>query len=178
MKANLDRDGRMHRLRRWVALLALAACLAPAVAGETDRAAPPAKLRFEPQFVLAEVARRMNITLRPEVPVPAVFLESSTPLRQFQDAIAAQWQFRPHVFANAYAVGRNEIYLIDDASYYKRVGRTIDDSLAHEFAHYLQVRYLNADLEDPSLETEAIAVQHEFQRAHVYTRSVAARPRD
>jgi len=175
MKAELETGDLMNRFCRWIALLALAACLTPAAAGETDRAARPAKLRFEPQFILAEVARRMNVTLRLEVPVPAVFFESSTPLRQFQDAVAPQWRFRPHVFANAYAVGRNEIYLIDESAYYKRVGRTLDDSLAHEFAHYLQVRYLNADLEDPSLETEAVAVQHEFQRAHAYSRSVEAR---
>jgi hypothetical protein len=158
----------MGRFCRWVAILAMAACLTPATAGETAAAVQPAKLRFDPQFILAEVARRMNVTLRPELPVPAVFFESSTPLRQFQEAIAPQWRFRPHVFANAYAAARNEIYLIDEAAYYKRFGRTLDDSLAHEFAHYLQVHYLKADLEDPSLETEAVAVQHEFQRAHVY----------
>jgi hypothetical protein len=167
----------MSRFCRWVAILAMAACLTPATAGETARAGQPAKLRFDPQFILAEVARRMNVTLRPELPVPAVFFESTTPLRQFQDAIAPQWRFRPHVFANAYVAARNEIYLIDEAAYYGRFGRTLDDSLAHEFAHYLQVHYLNANLEDPSLESEAVAVQHEFQRDHVYPRRAEAASR-
>ena len=148
----------MRRFCRWFAILAMAACLTLATAGETDRAVQPAKLRYDLQFILAEVARRMNVTLRPEIPVPVVFFESTTPLRQFQDAIVVQWQFRPHVFANAYSAARNEIYLIDEAAYYARAGRTLDDSLAHEFAHYLQVRYLNADLADPSLESDAVAV--------------------
>ncbi len=164
----------MNRFCRWFAILAMAACLTPATAGETHRSVQPAKLRFDPQFILAEVARRMNITLRPEIPVPAVFFESTTPLRQFQDAIGAQWQFRPHVFANAYSASRNEIYLIDEAAYYKRFGRTLDDSLAHEFAHYLQVRYLKANLEDPSLESDAVALQREFQQNHMYPKRAEA----
>ncbi len=164
----------MSRFCRWFAILAMAACLTPTAAGETDDAARPAKLRFDPQFILAEVARRMNITLRAEIPVPAVFFESTTPLRQFQDAIGAQWQLRPHVFANAYSASRNEIYLIDEAAYYQRAGRTLDDSLAHEFAHYLQVRYLKANLEDPSLENDAVAVQLRFREDHVHPRSASA----
>ena len=164
----------MSRFCRWFAILAMAACLTPATAGETNRSLQPAKLRFDSQFILAAVARRMNITLRPEIPVPAVFFESTTPLRQFQDAVGAQWRFRPHVFANAYSAARNEIYLIDEAAYYNRVGRTLDDSLAHEFAHYLQVMYLNADLEDPSLESDAVAVQHGFQQDYFYPKRAAA----
>ncbi|MGH8682307.1 MAG: hypothetical protein ACREVP_12490 [Burkholderiales bacterium] len=160
---------------RWFAILAMAACLTPATAGETDGAARPAKLRFDPQFILAEVARRMNVTLRPEIPVPAVFFESTTPLRQFQDAIGAQWQFRPHVFTNAYAASRNEIYLIDEAAYYEQVGRTLDDSLAHELAHYLQVHYLKADLADHSLEIDAVAVQRGFEQDHLYPKRAEAR---
>jgi hypothetical protein len=164
----------VRRFCRWFAVLALAACFTPAAADEPPRSTAPAKLRFEPHFILATVAVRMNDTLRPEIPVPPVFLESATPLRQFQDAIGAQWQFRPHVFANAYSTARNEIYLIDDAAYYGRGGRTIDDSLAHEFAHYLQVMYLNADLADPSLESDAVAVQLRFRQDHVHPQRAAA----
>jgi len=164
----------MPRFCRWFAILAMAACLTPAAAGETDRSVRPAQLRFDPQFILAEVARRMNVTLRPDIPVPPVFFESATPLRRFQDAIVVQWRFRPHVFANAYSVVRNEIYLIDEAAYYSRRGRTIDDSLAHEFAHYLQVHYLSGDLADPTLESDAVAVQHLFRQDHVFTKRAEA----
>ncbi len=122
----------------------------------------PVTLRLDPYVILQQVARQMNITLRPDVPLPKIFLESKTPLRQFQQAIAPQWRFRPHVIANAYAIERNEIYLSDDARYYKKRNRTLDDSLAHEFVHYLQVRYRNDDLADDSCEMEAIAQQLSF----------------
>jgi hypothetical protein len=164
----------MSRLCRWFALLAMAACLSAAAAGENTVSAQPAGLRFEPHFILAAVARRMNVTLRPEIPVPAIFFESSTPLRQFQDAIGPQWRFRPHLFGNASVVARTEIYLIDDAGYYARSGRTLDDSLAHEFAHYVQVRYLDANLEDPTLESDAVAIQHGFRTEHMYPQRAEA----
>ena len=61
--------------------------------------------------------------------------------------IAPQWHFRPPLFANAYVVARNEIYLMDEPAYYRRMHRTLDESLAHEFAHYLQVTYFAADLQ-------------------------------
>jgi hypothetical protein len=107
----------------------------------------------------------MNVTLRPDRPLPRIYFESSTSLEQFQDAIAPQWHFRPPLFANAYVVARNEIYLMDDPSYYRRMRRTLDESLAHEFAHYLQVMYFAADLADETCEGEAIAVQIAFRDA-------------
>lgn len=131
------------------------------------RPAATASLRYSPTFTLERVAQRLGVTLRPDIPAPAIFFESSTPLRQFQDAIAAQWGFRPRVFGNAYALARNEIYLIDDPALYARLGGTLDESLAHEFVHYLQVRYQKADLADPSCESDAIAVQLWYRDAIV-----------
>jgi hypothetical protein len=147
----------------------LAAALALVLALVSARAdgAEPARLRFDPQFVLAQVAARLGVRLDPAIAPPAVHLESATPLAQFRAAIAAQWGFRPHVFGNAYAVERNEIYLIDEPGYYARLGRSPDESLAHELAHYVQVRYLGADLAEPSWEAEAIAVQAWFSAAHL-----------
>lgn len=123
-------------------------------------------LCFEPRVILETVARRMNIPLRPEIPVPAIFLESATPLRRFQDAIGTQWGFRPEVFANTYAVAHNEIYLRDDAAYHLVHNRTLDDALAHEFVHYLQARYLNEDLASEWREAEAVAIQSWFRREY------------
>ena len=60
-------------------------------------------------------------------------------------------------------VARNEIYLADDPAYYRRLRRTLDESLAHEYAHYLQVRYFAANLADETCETEAVAVQFAFR---------------
>lgn len=162
----------MNRFSHWSAILVMAVCLVPNGLGAGELSFVPLKLRFDPRFILEVVARQMNVTLRPGIPVPEILLESTTPLRRFQKAIATQWGFEPHVFANAYAVATNEIYLMDHAAYYARRNRTLDDSLAHEYAHYLQVCYFNADLADPSLEIDAIAVQEGFKAAH--TASITA----
>jgi hypothetical protein len=58
----------------------------------------------------------------------------------------AQWRLEPRSVSTTYAIARNEIYLLDDASYYVRYRRTLDDSLAHELVHYLQATYLKEDL--------------------------------
>ena len=120
-------------------------------------------LRHEPSYILASVARKMNVELRADEPLPRIHFESRTPLARFQDAVAPQWNFRPSKFANVYVVARNEIYLMDDPGYYRRVHRALDESLAHEFAHYLQVRYQGAKLDDESAELEAVAVQFAFR---------------
>ena len=122
-----------------------------------------ARLQHDPRYILEAVARQMNVTLRADEPLPQIHFESSTPLAQFQDAVAPQWNFRPPMVANVYVIARNEIYLADDPAYYRRLRRTLDESLAHEFAHYLQVRYFAANLGDESCETEAVAVQFAFR---------------
>jgi hypothetical protein len=150
--------------RRRAALL-IAACCALLSAGGPVAAddAPRVTLQHDPRYVLESVARRMNVTLRADEPMPRIYFESSTPLEQFQDAVAPQWRFRPPMFANVYVMARNEIYLSDDAGYYRRLRRTLDESLAHEFAHYLQVRYFAANLADEGCETEAVAMQIAFR---------------
>ena len=135
-----------------------------ASASSADDAAP-IRLQHDPRYILESVAQRMNVTLRADEPLPRIHLESSTPLAQFQDAVVSQWRFRPPKFANVYVVASNEIYLIDDPAYYRRMNRTLDESLAHEFAHYLQVRYFAADLTNESCETEAVAMQIAFRDA-------------
>jgi hypothetical protein len=157
----------MNRFFRWSAALVALACLTPAVADEGAATVQPVKLRFEPGFILEEVAQRMRVTLRPDVPLPAIFVESTTPLRQFQDAMQTQWRFRPPVVSNTYAIERNEIYLSDDASFYLRLKRTLDDSLAHELVHYIQAKYLNEDLSTDGCEVQAVEVQRWFREIHV-----------
>ena len=129
-------------------------------------AMPPAetiRLEHAPHAVLRFVASQMNVSLRDDVPLPSIHLESATPLARFQEAIGPQWGFRPPRFTNAYVVATNEIYLTDDAWYYLRLKRTLDESLAHEYAHYLQVRYLEAELDETSYEQDAVAVQGRFR---------------
>jgi hypothetical protein len=157
----------MNRFIRWSAVFALAAaCLNSAAADEGASLAASVKLRFDPRFILEAVAQRMNIRLREEVPLPAIFLESAIPLRQFQDAMEAQWSFRPPLVANSYSIASNEIYLSDDASFYRRLKRTLDDSLAHEFVHYIQAMYLREDLTTDGCEIQAAEIQHWFREAY------------
>jgi hypothetical protein len=143
------------------AIVALALLGSLAVADDTATM----RLQQDPREILESVARQMNVTLRAEEPLPKIHLESATPLEQVQDAVEQQWNFRPPRFANVYAVASNEIYLTDEPGYYRRVRRTLDESLAHEFAHYLQVRYFAAKLSDETCETEAVAVQMAFRLA-------------
>lgn len=147
-----------------------------ASAAAADAPAEPLRPRLDPQFALAQVAERLGVRLRPEIPPPTVRFESATPIAEFRGAIGVQWGFRPHVFGNAYAVERNEIYLIDDPSVYAQLGRTIDESLAHELAHYVQVKYLNADLAVPLWEDDAIAVQAWFRHIHIRARRADLAP--
>jgi len=161
---------RSSRAGSWIAALTIAVSLASAA---NVAAAEPMKLRFEPQMTLEVVARRMGITLRPEIPLPEIRFASATPLGRFQDAVEAQWGARPERIANAFVSNSNEIYLIDDAGYYAGVRRTIDDSLAHELTHYLQARYGRANLVDWE-EVEAVAIQHWFRTEHVQAKLVDA----
>jgi hypothetical protein len=167
----------MNRFFRITAALAIAACLGPAVAADDVAPLEPVKLRFDTRFVLERVAERMQVTLRPDVPLPGIFLESTTPLRQFQDAMEKQWQFRPPLIANSYAIATNEIYLSDDSSFYLRFKRTLDDSLAHEFVHYIQAKYLGEDLTTDGCEMQAAEVQRWFREEHARPKlDVAAEP--
>jgi len=153
----------VNRFLRWSAALALAACLSPAAAVTNGAPVELAKLRFDPRVILEAVARHMQVTLRPDVPMPAIHVESAIPLRKFQDAIEVQWRARPPHVTNAYAIARNEIYLSDDAAFYGRLGRTLDDSLAHELVHYIQAKYLNDDLTSDWCEIQAAEVQSWFR---------------
>ncbi|MDE2291964.1 MAG: hypothetical protein KGL53_07765, partial [Elusimicrobia bacterium] len=56
----------------------------------------------------------------------------------------------------------------DKAEYYRN-GRTIDDSIAHEFTHYVQYRYQGAKFGDDQdiLEQGAIDVQEWFRAAYM-----------
>lgn len=104
--------------------------------------------------------------LNPDIQFPAVYFESKTSLNQFQDAIEEQWGMRPDKITNAYSLKNNEIYINDDADYYHRTSRCMDDSLAHEMVHYIQAKYLGWDLNDDSLEWEAIDIQTAFREAY------------
>lgn len=130
----------------------------------TEIAKKPAKLQHSVEFIFEKVLALKNQTMRSDTAFPKFYFESSTPLKQFQDAIEKQWGQRPEVFTNAFAVDNNEIYILDEAAYYKKNKRCMDDSIAHELTHYIQVKYQGWDLGDESLEWDAIEVQNAFRK--------------
>ncbi|MBC7420053.1 MAG: hypothetical protein H7328_04930 [Bdellovibrio sp.] len=151
----------MKRLKSVIGLF-IVMSLTQASLAATERV-KPALLQYTPEFILQQVLIKKNISFRDDVAMPAIYLESKTSLQQFQNAIESQWNFRPAVFTNAYAVKNNEIYILDEAKYYDESKRCMDDSLAHELTHYVQVKYKNYDLNDESLEWDAIEVQTWFR---------------
>jgi hypothetical protein len=123
----------------------------------------PAKLKYPIDFLVSKVLEKKHQTKNDKIPMPKFYYASSTPLKQFQDAIEKQWGMRPDMLTNAFAVENNEIYILDDADYYESHQRCMDDSVVHELVHYVQVKYLNWDLNDESLEWDAIDIQTEFR---------------
>ncbi|MBI5744187.1 MAG: hypothetical protein HY952_06535 [Elusimicrobia bacterium] len=134
-------------------------------------AAAPAVLKYPPVCVLKIVAGLMNQAYRPDIPLPRIYFASQVSLGQFQDAVWPQWGLRPDYVTNVYVWDRNEIYLLDDAAWYASHGRAMDDSLAHEFAHYIQHRYRGWDLslDDPSYEPQAVEFQTLFRENFIQT---------
>lgn len=129
----------------------------------TAEAYEVAKLKYALDFLIDKTLEKKRQTRRADIALPTFHFQSKTSLKQFQDAIEKQWGFRPDVITNAFAVENNEIYIMDDAEYYRRQNRCMDDSVVHELVHYVQVKYLNWDLNDESLEWDAIEIQTQFR---------------
>ena len=67
---------------------------------------------------------------------------------------------------NVYIFEQNKIYLVDDPAYYTKHGRFIEDSLAHEYVHFLQVQYQKTNIlsnETGFIELEAIDLQNWYR---------------
>lgn len=128
----------------------------------------PRKVTIVPKFsterILTEILAYKSLEFRADLQIPTVILESKASIKQFQDEIELQWHMRPTMITNAYVVNYNKIYLTDDKAYYDKVGRCIDDSLAHELTHYIQVKYKGWSLDgDEGLEWDAVEVQTWFR---------------
>lgn len=126
----------------------------------------PAALRYSPQFLLMKTLELKKLQMRSDIEVPLIRFESQTALVDFQDAVEKQWGFRPGVFSNAYSVEKNQIFISDNEDYYSKNGRCMDDSVVHELTHYLQVKYQKWDLNDESLEWDAIEKQTQFRELY------------
>lgn len=128
-------------------------------------------LTYSTECVLKAILKHKGLEFRPEIEIPKLTVESKSSLKEFQDALEPQWKMRPDNFTNAYAAHRNEIFLMDDLAYYQRTKRFVDDSLAHELQHYVQVKYRGWDLDgaDDSLELDAVNVQTWFREEFMQT---------
>lgn len=124
---------------------------------------------YTSHFILSRILEYKSLAYKPEVSIPTVKLSSEATLKEFQDDVEPQWGFRPTAITNVYVVHLNKIYLFDDKAYYTKHKRCIDDSLAHELAHYIQVQYRKWDLNDDSLEWDAIDTQNWFRSEYCKT---------
>lgn len=154
-------------------LLLLAACLAAPSALLASEIATP---RHEERCILAAVAGRMGATLTSAYPPPSVSYASRTELSRFKAAVSTEYgpEAAAHygVVTNMFLPKQNAVFLADKAVFYLR-GRFIDDSVAHEFAHYIQYYYKGAK-DDPNadqdqLEIEAVRVQDWFRETFMAT---------
>ncbi len=127
---------------------------------------PQKNFLFSYDFILQQVIARLKQTYNAQLPLPDIKMSSESNLADFQKDLHDQWHMDPPEITNAYAAHANRIYIIDDMDYYKRNNRCIDDSLAHEFTHYVQVHYKHIPIEqfDDSMEWEAVDVQTWFRK--------------
>lgn len=147
-------------------VFATALIMATATSAKAKEAVP---LTYSPSCILNAVTKQMDIKVREDIPLPTVYVASKIPLKQFQDAVEPNWKIRPKMVVNVFVPDRNEIYLLDDASYYKKTNRFIDDSLAHELVHYIQVKYkgVSPDSDDFYLEDEAVLHQTRIREEYL-----------
>lgn len=132
--------------------------------------AEPVALKIDATCAFQAVAGRMKITIAKDIELPKVYLASDIALSFFQDVIEAEWLFRPDVVTNVFAPKANAIFLTNEGEVYKAHGRFLEDSLAHELAHFIQVRYFGATPgNDDAFEDEAVRVQTWFREVYMKT---------
>jgi hypothetical protein len=123
----------------------------------------PAKLQNSIEFIFEKVLLFKKLTHREDIPLPKIFFESTTSLKEYQDAVELTLGMRPDFFLNVFVLVKNEIYIRDDARYYKKYNRCIDDSIAHELAHYVQAKYQGWSAQDENTEVDAVEIQTAFR---------------
>lgn len=129
----------------------------------------PSVLKYTPEFILQEVLFLKHLSFDATKALPEIKVESQTSILDFQNAVEPQWHMRPDSFSNVYIIRQNIIYVSDEEAYYEKVQRCMDDSLAHEMTHYVQVLYQGVDLANSvdvdadAYEMDAIDVQTQFR---------------
>jgi len=161
LKVWISRYGRL--VFAILSLFLLTAATAPWLSPEHAELERLATLRHDPAFVLHAVAARMGIELSPDIPIPALLLESTTPPERWRAAAEGHWGMSTAAFTSFYTPDRNEIYLIDQAALHERRGGSLDDALAHELVHFLQAQYRQDALHTDWAEMEAVQIQQWFR---------------
>lgn len=129
----------------------------------------PVKPKYDIDYLVQFTLEAKGFIEKPEIKRPEILFGSEVSLTQFQDDVEPQWGIRPEFVTNVYVVSKNRIYLLDDKAYYDKLGRCIDDSIVHELTHFVQSAYQGFDLDDESLEFNAIDIQIDFREKHCNT---------
>ena len=134
----------------------------------SDGAGDYVKFQYDARCIFEAVADFKKVKLGNSIPLPRIRLASETPHEEFLAAAKEQLGGeKPEIMLHMYVAKTNEIYL-NDASSMFRPGRTIDDVLAHEFVHFLQVRYQGeTDGTADWIEQEAVFIQLRFRAEFV-----------
>lgn len=133
-------------------------------------AAEPMRSRYSAECILKAVAPfiRAKIT----VPIPRVIYESEISVNEFRELSKANFMgYIPDSVMTLYAYEPNIIFLRDGTNNYQG-DRNIEDSLAHELVHFIQVKIRGETSENDSsdsLESEAVAVQFWFRENFMKT---------
>ncbi|NCN39804.1 hypothetical protein GW916_01010 [bacterium] len=128
-------------------------------------------LAHSPQCTFQAVASKMGVPIDESIPLAKVDVQSESLLQDFQDSVFDQYGFKPNTFASVYIQKQNRIFLIDDLEVYAPMNRFVDDSLAHELVHYVQVMYqgLVNDGSSDQLEMDAIKIQTWYRETFMET---------
>jgi hypothetical protein len=124
--------------------------------------------KVSPEEILQRILNYKNLSFDQKIEFPEILYASETTLIEFQNDIEDQWGFRPTSITNAYVWSLNRIYIFDEGEYYESKNRCIDDSIAHELAHFIQVKYRGWDLNDESLEWDAIDTQTWYRETYCH----------
>jgi hypothetical protein len=131
---------------------------------QTAFAADVVRPKYPLSCTAAVIAKEMKVTLKDDIPLPTVKYASEVLLVDFQNAVEPQWGFRPDVILNVYVAAANDIYVLDGAADYAGTDRTIDDVLAHELVHFVQVQYKGTLVPDDFSEYEAVLLQQWYRQ--------------
>jgi hypothetical protein len=111
------------------------------------------------------VSTLMTVQLPPSLPLPEVRPEGIAELEELKAVTKRLWGFEVPKFINIYDPEKNIIYLFRDFNFYHSHKRSIYDSLAHEFVHFVQVKVRKTPLShfSDAEENEAINIQNQFR---------------